>query len=63
MSKVNIEHATVNVLIELNGEVHLVAMNRDKYDAVTFLAKASVDTLIKTERTQKELLEFLHYNK
>lgn len=63
MSKVNIENSTVNVLLELDGEIHLVAMEPDKYDAVSFLIKASVDTIIKTGKTQAELLNFLNYNK
>ncbi|MEK5038788.1 hypothetical protein [Sporosarcina sp. FSL K6-3457] len=63
MNKVNIEDATVNILIELDGQVHLVAMEQDKFDAVSFLAKASASTLVKTGRSQAELLEFLNYKK
>lgn len=63
MSKVDITKATVNILIELNGEVHLVAMEKDKFDAVSLLAKASADTLVKTGITQNELLKFLNYRK
>ena len=63
MKKINIEAATVNILIELGGEVHLVAMERDKFDAVTFLTKASASTLVKTGRSQAELVEFLNYKK
>ena len=61
VNKASIENATVNILIELAGEIHLVAMEKDKYDAVTLITKASADTLIKTGRTQWELNEFLNY--
>lgn len=61
--KINIENATVNILIELGGEVHLVAMEKDKFEAVTLLTKAAASTLVKTGRSQAELLEFLNYRK
>ncbi|RKD22566.1 hypothetical protein BEP19_09910 [Ammoniphilus oxalaticus] len=63
MSKVNIESSTVNVLLELGGEVHLVAMHPDKYEAVSILVKAAAETIIKTGKTQTELLHFLNYTK
>ena len=58
--QVNLEKATVNVIIELNGMVHKVIMEKDNYDAVSFLSKRAVDSLIPTSRTQSELLEFLN---
>lgn len=58
---VNLMNATVNVLIELNGQVYLVAMKKDNFDAVSFIAKKSVENLVETGRTQTELLDFLNY--
>lgn len=63
MSKVDITNATVNILITVNGEVHLVAMAKDEYETVTFLAKKSVETLVRTGRSQAELNEFLNYER
>lgn len=59
--KVSLENATVNILIELNGKVNMVAMKKDKYDAISMLSKVSAETLIDTGKTQAELLRFLNY--
>lgn len=56
---VNIEQSSITVLIEVDGIVHLVAMEKDKYEAISFLTKQSVYRLIKTSRSQAELREFL----
>lgn len=58
---VNLMNATVNVFIELNGQVYLVAMKKENFDAVSFIAKRSVENLIETGTTQTELLDFLNY--
>lgn len=58
---VNLMNATVNVLIELNGQVYLVAMKKENFDAVSFIAKRSVENLVETGKTQTELLDFSNY--
>lgn len=60
-NSVNLTNATVNVIIELNGKIYLVAMKKDNLDAISTLAKVSVKTLVETGRTQNELLDFLNY--
>lgn len=60
-SEINVERATVNILVELNGNVYLVAMEKDNFDAVSFIAKRSIESLVETGRTQLELLDFLNY--
>lgn len=59
--EVNLMNATVNVLLELNGQVYLVAMKKDNFDAVSFISKKSVENLVETGRTQAELIDFLNY--
>lgn len=55
----NIEKATINILVELDGDLYMVKMKKDDFEAVSFLTKRAIDTLVKTERKQVELLEFL----
>lgn len=59
--EVKIDDAQVNLLLEVNGKIHLVGMSKDKLDAVEFLIKNSVSTIIPTKKTQQDLLEFLDY--
>lgn len=56
---VNLEQSSITILIEVGGIVHLVAMEKDKYEAISFLTKQSVCRLIKTSKSQVELIEFL----
>lgn len=63
MKSVDTDLLTVNILIEYQGEVHMVAMEKEKLDMVSFVTKRSIDSLIKTGKTQVELLEFLGYKK
>lgn len=60
-NKVNTENATVNVLLEINGQIHLVGMSQDKVDAVSFLVKRAVEAVIPTKKTQGQLNDFLGY--
>lgn len=61
MSKVNLENATANILLTINGELHLVATTQDKLDAITMLIKASADSVIPTGKHQGEFNRFLGY--
>lgn len=63
MASVDTENLTVNILIEHEGEIHMVAMEKEKFEAVSFLTKRSIDTLIKTGKSQNDLLKFLGYKK
>lgn len=63
MGSVDLENATVSILIELDGIVHLVSMKKDNYDAVSFLAKQAAHGLVPTKRTQHELHDFLEVRK
>lgn len=59
--EVDLTDATVNILIELDGNVHLVAMTETNFKMFSSLIKTSAEGLIKTGKTQVELLEFLNY--
>lgn len=59
MNQVNITDAQVTILVEVDGLVCLTRMNKDKYDAVTFLVKKSLHDLVKTEIAQDELNRLL----
>lgn len=61
--EVNIENAQVNLLLEVNGKIHLVGMDKDKLDAVEFLIKNSVSAIVPTNKTQRDLLDFLDYKR
>lgn len=59
--EVNIENATVTVLLEIDGQVHLVAMHKDKLTMIEFITKRAAEVVIPTGKTQNELLAFLNY--
>lgn len=63
MATANITDATVSILLEVDGQVHIVAMEKDSYDAIQMLAKTAVTTAYRTERSQRELHEFLGVTK
>ncbi|WP_368900829.1 hypothetical protein [Oceanobacillus oncorhynchi] len=63
MSKIDLEDAVVNILLEVNGQVYMVTMDKDKYDAVSMLTKFSAKNIIPTGKSQKELSEFVGYLK
>lgn len=60
---INTDELTVNILVEHDGELFITAMDKDSFEAVSFLAKRAVTKLVKTGRTQEELLDFLNYKK
>ncbi|RST57664.1 hypothetical protein D5F11_021630 [Siminovitchia terrae] len=63
MEKRSIDNATVNILLELDGKVHLVGMEKDALDTITFLIKRSTEQIVETGKTQMELLNFLNYKR
>lgn len=63
MSTVNLENAQVNVLVEVNGDICLVAMSKEQLQAIETLVKMSVAKLYKTSKTQADLNKFLGVNK
>lgn len=63
MSTVNLENAQVNVLVEVDGAICLVAMSKEQLQAIEMLVKISVAKLYKTSKTQADLNKFLGVDK
>ncbi|MCR1833090.1 hypothetical protein NSA56_01600 [Oceanobacillus caeni] len=61
--QVSIEDATVTILLEIDGIIHLVAMKKEKYEAVSMIAKTSTEKAIKTNATIGDLRKFLGVDK
>lgn len=59
MSKVNIVESQVTILIEVDGEVCLAKMQKEKYEAISTLVKTATIELVKTEVDVDELNRFL----
>ena len=61
MSRVNVEDSSVTVLLEINGDVHFIGVNKEHKDALDSFVKMVADVAYNTKRTQSELNEFLGY--
>lgn len=61
MSKVDIKKATVNILLTINGEIHMVAMKKDNHEAIRHLIISATENIVSTSRSQAEFNEFLSY--
>ena len=61
--EVDIENAVVNILLTINGNMHLVAMRKDDLEAIQILVKnaASKGAVVKTEKTQSQFNDFLGF--
>ncbi|WP_144558496.1 hypothetical protein [Shouchella miscanthi] len=58
----NLKDSQVTAVLEINGEVHLLAMEQEHYEAVSTLVKMSATTAYPTGKSQTELREFLGIN-
>lgn len=61
MSRVSVEDSSVTVLIEIDGNVHLVGMSQERKEALDEMVKMVAEVVYNTKRTQAELNEFLGY--
>lgn len=61
--KTTLENATVNILLTIDGELYLVAMKKDKLDAITMLVKSATDAVVPTKVKQSEFNNLLNYKK
>lgn len=52
----------VTILVEVDGELHLVVMEDANYQAVKSLIKASMTHVIPTGRMQRQLNNFLGWS-
>lgn len=55
MANVDITNSQVTILIEVNGQICLTKMDKERYETISFLAKTATVELIKTEVNQDEL--------
>ena len=61
MKEVNVKDASVTSLLEIDGDVFLIAMSRERLEAIQALVRASAEIIVPTHKTQAELNEFLNY--
>lgn len=59
----NIENAQVSILLEIDGKVHMVGMTKERLEAISLLIKGAIEVAIPTNRTQKDLQDFLGYSR
>lgn len=57
--EINITEATINILLEIDGSLYAVAMDKDKLEAISFLIKNSVEDVVQTNKTQSDLIRFI----
>ena len=57
--KKNIEDAQVNILLTIDGEVHLISMQQQNLEAVDTLVKVAAETAYPTGKSQNDLRKFL----
>jgi len=57
------EITNVNILVEVNGKLHLAAMDKDKLEAIEFLIKKSVEVVVPINKTQEDLLKWVGVKK
>lgn len=55
----NVKNASVNILLEVDGKIYMVAMEKDRVEAVGFLVKAAATNVVPTNKTSDDLLKFL----
>lgn len=63
MSKIDIKNGSITVLIEIDGQVHLVGMSKERLEAVQTMVKMSAEAVIPTGKNQKQLVNFLYAEK
>ena len=61
--EINIDEAKLNIILSIDGVIHLVAMERDRIEAFDGLIKMAIDKVVRTNKTQCQLNEFLGLNK
>lgn len=59
MKKIDIVKAQVTILLEIDGEMHLVAMDKSEYKLVSDLIKKVTKAVVPIGVSQSELLDFV----
>ena len=63
MDKISIANASINILLEVDGEIYLTAMKNDRLETIQSLVQASADAVVPTGKTQGQLNDFIGYQK
>lgn len=53
-------NAQVSILLEIDGQVHLVGFEKERLEGLTELIKMAVEVAIPTRKSQAQLREFLN---
>lgn len=59
MDQVDVKDASVNIILEIDGKLCVAAFEREKFEAISFIVKKGLDHLVKTDKTQEELIDFI----
>lgn len=59
MKEIDIKNAQVTILLEIDGEMHLVAMEKSEYQLISDLIKKTTKAVIPTGVKQSDLLDFV----
>ena len=60
--EVSLENASVTITMEIDGQVHLVAMHPERLEALGNLIKAAAEAIVPTGIRQHQLQSFLLEN-
>lgn len=59
MKEVDVTKSEVTMLIEIDGQVHLIAMEKDNYAMLSELVKRSIKSVVPTKVSQQEFKKFV----
>lgn len=58
--KKDLTNAQVNILLEIDGQVHLAGFDKEHLEVITKMIKMGVELAIPTSKSQAQLREFLN---
>lgn len=59
MKEQDLTNASVTILLEIDGIVHLVEMKKERYEAIEAMSKMAAEKAYRTKKSQDELMTFL----
>lgn len=60
---INLEDATVSILLTIDDEVHLAVVEKEKLESIELLTKKAAKYVIPTGKSYKEFTDFIGYKK
>lgn len=63
MNQIDIKDASVNIIIEVDGKLYVAAYDNELFETISYVVKNGLEHLIKTDKTQQELIEFVGMDK